>query len=55
MIYHIALEHENDLCNYGIYANGLVVESCDKYMMDRTFGNEVKNVASVDLRKICFA
>ena len=27
-IYHIALEH-NDICmNYGIYANGLLVESC---------------------------
>jgi hypothetical protein len=27
-IYHIALDH-NDICmNYGIYANGLLVESC---------------------------
>lgn len=26
-IYHIALEHENIYCNYGIYANGLLVES----------------------------
>ena len=29
-IYHIALENENLLMNYGIYANGLLVESCSK-------------------------
>ena len=29
-IYHIALEHANDFMNYGIYANGLLVESCSK-------------------------
>jgi hypothetical protein len=29
-IYHLALEHENYYCNYGIYANGLLVESCSK-------------------------
>jgi hypothetical protein len=27
-IYHIALENENYYGNYGIYANGLLVESC---------------------------
>jgi hypothetical protein len=27
-IYHIALENENNYYNYGIYANGLLVESC---------------------------
>jgi hypothetical protein len=27
-IWHIALEHENDLMNYGIYASGLLVETC---------------------------
>ena len=27
-IYHIALENENYYSNYGIYANGLLVESC---------------------------
>jgi surface protein len=27
-IYHIALEHENEMKNYGVYANGLLVESC---------------------------
>jgi hypothetical protein len=27
-IYHLALEHENKDMNYGIYANGLLVETC---------------------------
>ena len=29
-IYHIALENENYYWNYGIYANGLLVETCSK-------------------------
>jgi hypothetical protein len=29
-IYHIALENDNYYYNYGIYANGLLVESCSK-------------------------
>jgi hypothetical protein len=29
-IYHLALENENYYKNYGIYANGLLVESCSK-------------------------
>jgi hypothetical protein len=29
-IYHIVLEHENIQMNYGIYANGLLVESLCK-------------------------
>jgi hypothetical protein len=29
-IYHIALDHDNYYCNYGIFANGLLVESCSK-------------------------
>jgi hypothetical protein len=29
-VYHIALENHNDYMNYGIYANGLVVETCPK-------------------------
>ena len=29
-IYHLALENENYFSNYGIYANGLLVESCSK-------------------------
>ena len=53
MIYHIALENDNNLSNYGIYANGLLVETCCKYTMDRSFSrNSVKNVESVDLRKM---
>ena len=27
-IYHVALEHNDEYMNYGIYANGLLVESC---------------------------
>lgn len=30
MIYHLALENDNYYSNYGIYANGLLVESCSK-------------------------
>ena len=29
-IYHIALENENFYMNYGVYANGLLVETCSK-------------------------
>jgi hypothetical protein len=29
-IYHIALENEDYYMNYGIYANGLIVETCSK-------------------------
>lgn len=29
-IYHLALENDNYYGNYGIYANGLLVESCSK-------------------------
>jgi hypothetical protein len=29
-IYHIALKHDNYFMNYGIYANGLLVETCSK-------------------------
>jgi hypothetical protein len=30
MIWHLALEHDNYYMNYGIYANGLLVETCSK-------------------------
>lgn len=34
-IYHIALENENYYSNYGIYANGLLVETCSKrYLLE---------------------
>jgi len=29
-IYHFALEHDIYVANYGVYANGLLVESCSK-------------------------
>ena len=29
-IYHVALENEDEYMNYGIYANGLLVETCSK-------------------------
>jgi hypothetical protein len=33
-IYHMALEHDDYFMNYGIYANGLLVESTSKRFMD---------------------
>jgi hypothetical protein len=30
MIYHFALEHDDKHMNYGVYANGLLVETCSK-------------------------
>jgi hypothetical protein len=34
-IYHIALDHEHELMNYGIYANGLLAETCSiKYLKE---------------------
>lgn len=32
-VWHLALEHENEVMNYGIYANGLLVESTCKRRM----------------------
>jgi len=32
-IYHLALEHDDERMNYGIYANGLLVETCAKRNM----------------------
>jgi len=37
-IYHLALNHDNYYMNYGIYANGLLVESCSKRMMKEISG-----------------
>jgi hypothetical protein len=33
-VWHVCLEHEDYEMNYGIYANGLLVESCSKRNMD---------------------
>uniref|UniRef100_A0A6C0KQD8 Hedgehog/Intein (Hint) domain-containing protein n=1 Tax=viral metagenome TaxID=1070528 RepID=A0A6C0KQD8_9ZZZZ len=41
-IYHIALENENQYLNYGIYANGLLVESCSKWYL-----KEMSNMESL--------
>jgi len=30
MFWHICLDHVDELMNYGIYANGLLVESCSE-------------------------
>ena len=32
-IYHLALENNDDYMNYGIYANGLLVESCSNFSL----------------------
>jgi hypothetical protein len=41
MIYHLALEHENKYMNYGIFANGLLVESCSE--------NNITKIANMEL------
>ena len=33
VIYHLALDHENENLNYGIYANGLLVETASIRLM----------------------
>jgi hypothetical protein len=36
-VYHLALESEDKNTNYGIYANGLLVEACcEKYLESQT-------------------
>ena len=35
MIYNIALENNDYYMNYGIYANGLLVESCSKRFLEK--------------------
>jgi hypothetical protein len=37
-IYHLALENENYYMNYGIFANGLLVESCSKRYLKELSG-----------------
>lgn len=39
-IYHLALENDNDTTNYGIYANGILVESCSKHFLENLSGME---------------
>jgi len=40
-IYHLALEHEDYYMNYGIYANGLLVESCSQRFLTEISGMEL--------------
>ena len=42
MIYHIALENEDYYNNYGVYANGLIVESCSKRYLKELSGMMLK-------------
>jgi len=41
-IWHFALDHYDEHMNYGVYANGLLVESCDINMMVNYSGLEIK-------------
>lgn len=41
-IYHVALENEDYYHNYGIYANGLLVESCSKRYLKELSGMTLK-------------
>ena len=40
-VYHLALENENYFTNYGIWANGLLVESCSKRYLTELSGMEL--------------
>lgn len=40
-IWHLALEHDDYFMNYGIYANGLLVESASKRMLKEYSGMEI--------------
>jgi len=42
-IYHIALEHPNYYMNYGVYANGLLVETCS-----RRYLKELSNMTLIE-------
>jgi len=42
-IYHLALENENYYMNYGIYANGLLVETCSKRYL-----KEISNMTLIE-------
>jgi hypothetical protein len=42
-IYHIALENNDYYMNYGIYANGLLVETCSKrYLKEKSNMNLIE-------------
>jgi len=48
-IYHIALENEDYYMNYGIYANGLLVESCSKRYL-----TELSNMRIIGEDQACY-
>ena len=35
-VYHICLEHPNNTLNYGIWANGRLMETCPKITLEKT-------------------
>jgi hypothetical protein len=41
-IWHLALENENYYSNYGVYANGMLVETCSKRMINEYSGFTLK-------------
>jgi hypothetical protein len=43
LIYHLSLENDNNSYNYGVYANGLLVETCSKRYL-----NELSHMDSVE-------
>ena len=42
-IYHIALDHDDQYMNYGVYANGLLVETCCKKYLKELSGMTLIN------------
>jgi len=34
-VYHIVLDHSNPNFNYGVFANGMLAESCSEYAMEK--------------------
>ena len=56
-IYHIVLENDDVYKNYGIYANGILVESTDEISLLRLKGHEIKgkneNSIKIPKNKFC--
>jgi hypothetical protein len=48
-IYHIALENDDYYMNYGVYANGLLVESCSKRYL-----TELSNMRIIGEDEACY-
>jgi hypothetical protein len=40
-IYHFALENDDPYMNYGVYANGLLVETCSKRFLREYSGMQL--------------